>query len=108
VETNLIQRFFPKTRVTTVVGHLPAPVTGATAVVLGDQLFVVGGERGGVPAGEIWRIDDHGKATLVGHLPEGRSHAASVVVDDHTAWLLGGRLRQGTTASVVVLEAHPR
>jgi N-acetylneuraminic acid mutarotase len=106
VDTNLIQRFYPRTGVTSVVGHLPAPVSNAVPVVLGDQLFVVGGERAGTPVDEIWRIDERGGSTLVGHLPEGRSRAALVVVGDHTAWLVGGLVPQGPTASVVVLDGR--
>jgi N-acetylneuraminic acid mutarotase len=102
----VIQRYFRKTRATTVVGHLPTALTGATAAVLDDQLFLVGGESGGVLSDAIWRIDEPGRATLVGHLPEGRANAALVMIDPTTAWLIGGRTPQRDPApSAVVLSA---
>jgi hypothetical protein len=109
VDTDVIQRYFRKTRTTTVVGHLPEALTGAAAVVLDDQLFLIGGEHGGVLSDNIWRIDEPGRATLVGHLPEGRANAAVVTMGPTTMWLLGGRTPQRDPApSAVVLNAqHP-
>jgi hypothetical protein len=107
VETDAVQKVNLLSGQVTVSGRLPQPMGHATAVVLGGQIFVLGGRSGSVPSAAIWRLDPvSGALTLVGHLPEPVSDAGSVTVDN-VGYLVGGEVT-GPTApldTVVALRA---
>jgi hypothetical protein len=109
-ETDVIQKVDPATGQVEVAGRLPAPMGHATAVVLGGQIFVLGGRSGTVPSAAIWRLDQGtGAVVAAGHLPEPVSDAGSVVVAG-VGYLVGGELTgpDHPLDSVVVLHASTR
>jgi len=90
VETADIQRFDPATGTARVVGHLPVPLAGASAFVLGHRLYVAGGRLGATASARIWWIDTrHGVARPAGFLPAGRADAGVAVLGGR-AYLVGG------------------
>jgi N-acetylneuraminic acid mutarotase len=93
--SRVIQRVNLATHRASVVGHLPAPVTGATAFTLGGRIFIAGGQvatSGGALAstGAVLAYNParHSAATA-GRLPVPVSNAASAVVGS-TAFVVGG------------------
>jgi N-acetylneuraminic acid mutarotase len=109
-----------KTHKVSAAGHLPEPLTGAAAVVLGHDVLVAGGDTSpGVPAqsvsrgstttapttasssvSTVWSYDTtRGTCTIAGHLPVAVSHAG-VALLGATAWLVGGE-SDGTPVSAV-------
>ena len=108
-ETDAVQSIDLTTGAARVAGRLNVPLGHAAAVVLGGQLFVVGGTSGGAPSAAIWRLDEGtGSLAPAGQLPQPRSDAGAVVVGG-TAYLVGGEVT-GPTApldTVVALRAAP-
>jgi hypothetical protein len=105
--TDTVQKVDLATGRATVVGHLPAPMGHATAVVLAGQIFVLGGRSGTVPNASIWRIDQaSGQVVPAGRLPQPVSDAGSVVLGG-VGYLVGGELTGPAHPldSVVVLRA---
>lgn len=97
-QSDAIQRFDPRTGVTTVIGHLPRALGHASAAFLAGTLWVVGGEAGTVPSTQMWAIDPAtGKVRAAGNLPAPRSDAGTAVVGT-TAYLLGGENSSGPAA----------
>lgn len=91
-QTDAIQRFDPATGQTVVVGHLPTPLGHASAVVLGGQLFVLGGRVGSTPTAQIWLVDTGtGVVRPAGMLPDPQSDAGVAVIGE-TGWLVGGEV----------------
>jgi N-acetylneuraminic acid mutarotase len=89
-ESDLIQRFDPRTGRTTVVGRLPVALGHAMAFTLGGDLFVAGGRHAGVASSRIWRIDPvTGKSIPAGRLPRPMSDAGVAEVAGRV-WLVGG------------------
>ena len=89
--TRDIQRVNLATGRAAVVGHLPAPVSGATAVTLAGQVFVAGGlTASGAASRAVLAYDTaHRSVTPAGTLPVPVSNAAAAVVGG-TAFLVGG------------------
>ncbi len=95
-----------KTHKVSATGHLPEPLTGAAAVVLGRHVLVAGGDT--APASTtalssvstVWSYDTStGTCTTAGHLPVAVSHAGVALLGT-TAWLVGGE-SNGTPVSAV-------
>ena len=92
-----IQTIDPVARTVTVTGHLPSPLAGASAFVLGGHVYVAGGTSGtgstvaNSPAvGDIYAFDPTTSHVLhAGTLPAPVSFAGSVVVGQR-GWLIGG------------------
>jgi N-acetylneuraminic acid mutarotase len=108
-ETDAVQRVDLATGEARVAGRLAAPLGHAAAVVLGGQLFVVGGRSGGAPSAVIWRLDQGtGSLMPAGQLPQPLSDAGVVVVGG-TGYIVGGEVT-GPAApleTVVSLRAVP-
>jgi hypothetical protein len=126
--TDAIQQIDPRTRHAAVVGHLPAPLEGASAFNVGGHLYLAGGDgpsatagpegmgttqldgwgmapsaAGPTPTGTIWAYDPASHKVLVaGHLQVPVTHAA-VAVTDGRAWLVGGENGGDLLAIVQVL-----
>jgi N-acetylneuraminic acid mutarotase len=100
--------------------HLPEPLTGAAAVVIGHDILLAGGDTASPPtttvtstsastatstpaqstSSTIWSFDPaSGRFRAVGHLPVPVSHAGAAVLGT-TAWLVGGE-SDGTPVSAV-------
>jgi len=91
----------------TVVGHLPAPVTGATAFTLAGRIFIAGGQAGHRRAATraVLAYDPaRHSAARAATLPVPVSNAASAVIGG-TAFVVGGsdRNRQVPTVAQVRL-----
>lgn len=104
-QTDVIQRFDPRTGTTTVVGHMPEPLGHASAVFLGDTVWVVGGVTGTTTSAQVWAVDPStGAVRAAGSLPAPVSDAGTATVGS-TAYLLGGEGPAGPTAPLdTVLE----
>jgi len=104
-DTRAIQKIDPGSGQVTVVGQLPATLSHANAIVLGDQVLVLGGFVSNKVAAQVLRFDPRTAAVSdAGSLPAPVSDAAATTVGD-TAYLVGG---QGTdrapVAAVVTLK----
>lgn len=104
-DTRSIQKIDPASGQVTVAAQLPAPLSHASVVVLGDQVLVLGGFVNNQVTAQVLRFDPRTAAvTDAGSLPAPVSDGAAVTVGD-TAYLVGG---QGTdrapVAAVVTLK----
>jgi N-acetylneuraminic acid mutarotase len=104
-DTRAIQKIDPANGQVTVVGQLPASLSHANAVVLGDQVLVLGGFVNNQVSAQVLRFDPRtSTVTDAGSLPAPVSDGAAATVGD-TAYLVGG---QGTdrapVAAVVTLK----
>jgi len=92
VETDAVQKVDLVSGRVTVTGRLPRPIGHAAALVLGGQIFVLGGRSGTVPSAAIFRLDPASGALVpAGYLPEPVSDAGSVVVGS-VGYLVGGEI----------------
>ena len=105
--TRAVQQVSLATGKAAVVGHLPDPVTGAAAFVLGDRVYVAGGQvlprgRHGLDtSGDVLAFDPrHDAVAPAGRLPVPVANAAAAVLAG-TAYLVGGNngLRQVPTVT---------
>ena len=89
--TRDIQRVNLATGRAAIAGHLPAPVSGATAVTLAGRVFVIGGlSASGAASRAVLAFDPaHRSVTAAGTLPVPDSNAAAAVVGG-TAFVVGG------------------
>jgi len=88
--SDAIQEVDPGAETARIVGHLPQTLSHAGAVVLGNRLYVLGGDLGGSPSDAIWRFDPgSGKVEPAGRLPFAVSDGATATVGS-TAYLIGG------------------
>jgi hypothetical protein len=106
-ESDAIREVDPQAGNARIVGHLSQPTSHAAAVVLGGQVYVLGGEANGVAGDSIWRFDPAtGRASLAGRLPLAVAGGAATVVGS-TAYLIGGKGSDGRSLrSVVLLREH--
>lgn len=92
------------TGVASLVAHLPHPVAHASALALGDRIYLAGGRtgQGEQRSTDVLAFDPaHRTVTLAGRLPQGVSDSGAAVVDG-VGYLLGGETPT-TLASVVTL-----
>jgi N-acetylneuraminic acid mutarotase len=107
IDTTAVQRLDTATGTIEVVAQLPTPLSHASAVVLANRIFVLGGYINNTKlSDQILRFDPTSATTVAaGHLPAPISDAAATVIHDH-AYLIGG---QGTDraplATVTVITA---
>lgn len=88
------------------VGSLPVAVRFPAAAVLGDKLYVFGGDTLR-PGAKTWSaVDDiqemdlsNGHAAIIGHLPHALRGAVAVVIDDNI-YVAGGSGPAGTNGTV--------
>jgi len=102
-----ILSFDPTTGAVLQIGHLPAPLTHATAATLGSTVYVVGGRGGasGSQTASVLAIDPRsGLVRLAGRLPQGISDAAAVASQGAIV-VAGGRTAAGPQAGVLRLQA---
>ncbi len=102
-----VQVVDPRTGSARVVAHLPEPLAGAAAAVLGGAIYLAGGDTVTTPAGggsgtaaTIWSFTPQTKRfRVVGHLVKPVSHAGVAVLAGRV-WLVGGE-SQGVTVSTI-------
>ena len=108
-----IQRVNLATGTAAIVGHMPAPISAATAVILAGRIFIAGGQvtrGGGARLGASRKVlaydPVHRRVTTVGRLPVAVTNAAAAVIGG-TACLVGGNNgnRQVTTVAQLRLVA---
>ncbi len=100
--TDAIQEVNPAKGTARVIGHLPRAVSHAAAVVLGGQVYVLGGEPNGVATNQAWRFDPaSGKVAKAPSLPIAVAGGAAVG-NGKTAYLLGGTGAGGETLDSIV------
>jgi hypothetical protein len=107
-DTTAVQRYDPSTGTTTVVAQLSAPLSHAVAVVLANEIWVLGGFVSNTPTTQILRFDPRtNQLTAVGSLPAPVTDAAVVATGPGTAYFVGGEgPGRATTAAVVALTAR--
>ena len=100
--TDAIQATDPTTGHTSIVGHLPAPISHASAVELGGRIYLLGGLMGASPTSRILVFDPSSrKVRPAGHLPLAVSNAAAATAGG-TAYLIGGLGTGGKTLASVI------
>jgi len=106
--TATVQRVDPLTGRVTEVGQLPEPVAGASAVVLADQVYVLGGDASGTIWAATPAATDGARVAVraVGTLPVPVSHAGVAVVGD-TAWVVGGESAGAPVSAVQTVTSAP-
>jgi len=95
--TDTVLRFDPTTRKVKRIGRLPAPVTHAAAVAIGDKAVVIGGRGSDVDSQRATVLAVNpvtGRVRRAGHLPMPLSDV-SAVASGSRVLMLGGRDAQG-------------
>ncbi len=95
--TDAIQRIDPSTHKASVVGHLPQPVYGASAFLLGTTIYVAGGQSPGGPTltGISAFVPGSGRVLHAGLLPQAAAFAGYATVGTGTGavgYLVGGEV----------------
>jgi hypothetical protein len=93
-DTSAIQEINVATGKATIVGHVPAPMSGATGFSLGGQIFIAGGQvakHGTLVTSDrvLGFIPGQHQASVAGRLPVRVTNAASAVLGG-TAFVVGG------------------
>jgi N-acetylneuraminic acid mutarotase len=107
-DTAAIQRLDTATGVITIVGQLPSTVSHASAVQLGDEVFLLGGYVNNTQlSDQILRFDPAtNTVTNAGRLPEPNSDAAAIVIGNQ-GYLVGGKsTARDPLTSVIILALH--
>lgn len=100
-DTAAVQRYDPKTGATTVIAQLPAPTSHASAVALGNSIYVLGGIIGNTVSSQVLRVDiGTGAVTPAGSLPAPLSDAAVATIGP-IAYLAGGQGPSSAPVSTV-------
>ena len=96
-----VQMIDPSAHSATVVGSLPAPVTGAAAATLAGVIYVAGGEAAASAAATptavktVWAwLASSRRAVVAGHLEAAAAYAGLTVLGSQ-AWLVGGESAPG-------------
>ena len=99
-----VQVIDPGARTASVIGHLPFPLAGAAAAVLGGTIYLVGGTAGSAPAvptKSIYAFDPARASFLrAGSLQVAVANAGSTV-DDGRLWIVGGETAGGRASATV-------
>jgi hypothetical protein len=104
-----VQLISPTQRTAKVIAHMPSPVAGAVAFVLGGHIYVAGGvaqpsgPQPGPALQSVWAYDVNAKKlTSAGTLPVATSYASAAVLNGR-AWVIGGENAGTSLASVEML-----
>lgn len=101
-DTTAVQRYDPKTGMTTVIAQLPAPTSHASAVALGTSIYVLGGFVNNTVSNQVLRVDlGTGAVSQTGTtLPAALSDAAVTTIGPF-AYLAGGQGPDSAPVSTV-------
>jgi N-acetylneuraminic acid mutarotase len=105
--TNVVQRYDPKTDHWDILTPTPQPVSGAGAAIVDGRLIVVGGEGVTTVSGTVQAYDLTASTatwTPLTPLPEGR-HGPGVTAIGNTLYAIGGATKPGHTASTNLVAA---
>jgi hypothetical protein len=101
-DTDRIQQYDPATHRASVIGHLAQPVSHASAIVLNDTIYLLGGRRSGAASDQILRFDPSGGTTArVGRLPFPLFDAAGATAAG-VGYLIGGIGSAGTSVDRII------
>src|SRR3954447_4401144 len=101
-DTNQIQEYDIATERSVVAGHLPEPISHASAVTLDGAIYLIGGRVGGSGSDRILRFDPARNLALpAGRLPEPTYDGAAATFN-RRAYLIGGLGGKGTSLSSVI------
>ncbi len=101
-DSDAIQELDTRTGRARLIGHLPRPLSHASAVVLGGQVYILGGRTGGVPTDRILSFDPATAAVgVAGHLPMPVTNAAATTVKG-VGYLIGGLAAGGSSLASVI------
>jgi N-acetylneuraminic acid mutarotase len=102
-DTVSVQRYDPSNGTTQVVAQLPASLSHASAVVLGGQVWVLGGFVDDTPSPQVLRFDPStATVSAAGSLPAPVTDGAAVATGPTTGYLVGGEGPGRTTTAAVV------
>ncbi|MBX3053232.1 MAG: hypothetical protein KF753_17240 [Caldilineaceae bacterium] len=94
--SDLLLTYAPETDIWSEWGRLPLPLAGASLVLVGDDLYLLGGWDGQAMRDEVWRIAlargpgiDAGAWETVTHLKRAASFAGAVAVENDL-YVVGG------------------
>jgi hypothetical protein len=97
----------------TIVGHMPSPVAGASAFVLGGHIYLAGGvaqtagAEPGAALSAVWAYDPSTKKVLgAGTMPVATSYAGVAVLNGR-AWLMGGENAGTSLTTVEMMSPNP-
>lgn len=91
---DLVQRYDPLRRTTSVVGHLPAQRADVTAAVVGPTVVLVGGFDGIGPQREVWASNNGHAFHVIARLPQAVRYPAAVA-DGDSVYVFGGLISGG-------------
>ncbi|MGA8744971.1 MAG: hypothetical protein WB507_03805 [Solirubrobacterales bacterium] len=105
--SDAIQEVDPAARSARVIGQLPQALSHAGAVVLGGDIYLLGGEAGGSASSKIWRFEPGGRALKpAGRLPLAVAGGASTTIGS-TGYLIGGTgAGEAPLRTVITLTLH--
>ena len=105
--SDAIQEVDPQVGTARVIGRLPRAISHAGAVVLGGNVYVLGGDSGGSASDAIWRFNPgSGKVEPAGRLPVAVSGGATATVGS-TAYMIGGTgAGEAPLRTIVTLGLH--
>jgi N-acetylneuraminic acid mutarotase len=105
VDSDAIQAIDTRSGRARVIGHLNRPLSHASAVVLGERIYVLGGRSGENPTDEILSFEPSTeRLRSAGHLPFPITNAAATDVGD-SGYLIGGLDAEGGSLASVI-EVH--
>lgn len=94
--TDVIQQFDTSTGTGSIIGHLPTPLSHASAFMLDGNIYIAGGRTDAGATNSILRFDPSANAaTQVATLPQAQSDAGVAVING-AAWLVGGEISGAT------------
>jgi hypothetical protein len=109
-----VQLIVPAQGTATIVGHMPSPVAGASAFVLGGHIYLAGGvaqTAGAQPEAalnSVWAYDTSTKKLIgAGTLPVPTSYAGVAVLNGR-AWVVGGESAGTPLSTVEMMMPNPK
>ena len=107
-DSDAIQTVDLKTHAVALAGHLPQPISHATAAALGNTVYLFGGRSAGHALDTVYKLDPaHAQFSVVGSIPLPTSDMAAVALGE-TVYLLGGEgqlAQPGQTVMVAKLSS---
>ena len=102
LDTDAIQELDTRTDRARIIGHLPRPLSHASAVVLSGRIYILGGRTRETPTDRIISFDPRtGRVDTAGRLPLAVTNAAAATVGG-VGYLIGGLDASGSSLASVI------